>query len=302
VQFRITRVQKRTLAVLGADRALLAIAARQHGVVTAENLARAGVSRGAVARRVAAGRLRRVHCGVYLTGPLTTEHTRAMAAVLACGDHAALSHHAAGALWGIRPPWRGPVDVTVTARHPRPRGVRVHRAELDPRDIRRRHGVPTTAPARTLLDLAPLITTRELERAIEEARIQRLVTTAQLTTLLTHSRSRRGTKALRVALTNQHEPSLTRSEAERIVLEQIRAAGLPQPRTNARVLGHEVDFLWPEHKLIVEVDGYAYHSSREAFERDRRRDARLVAAGHRVIRLSYGQVLDGTIVHALASI
>lgn len=118
----------------------------------------------------------------------------------------------------------------------------------------------------------------------------RLVTPRELAHVA--GRGRPGSTALRAVLNLQHEPSLTRSEAEIAFLELVRNAGLPDPETNVNVLGHEVDFLWREKRLIVEVDGFAYHSSRQAFERDRRRDARLQAAGFRVIRFTYRQIVN----------
>jgi very-short-patch-repair endonuclease len=227
---------------------------------------------------------------VFLVGPLTGPWTREMAAVLACGDGAFLSHHPAGSLWAIRRAWHGPIDVTVP-RHPRPGPeITIHRARLDARDTRRRDGVPVTSPARTLLDLASVLPERDLARAVEQAQVLRLVTPQELAQIA--GRGRPGSAALHAVLEAQHEPSLTRSEAEARMLELIRAAGLPAPETNVKVLGHEVDFLWREQKLIVEVDGFAYHSSRQAFERDRRRDARLQAAGFRVIRVTYLQIVD----------
>jgi very-short-patch-repair endonuclease len=129
---------------------------------------------------------------------------------------------------------------------------------------------------------------RELERAVGEAYAQRLVRVADLKVIA--ASSRRGSAALRAVLVDS--PSLTRSEAERRLLALTRRAGLPRPRTNVRVGGHEVDALWPDQWLIVEVDGYAFHSARAAFERDRLRDADLQAAGYRVLRITWRQ-LDG---------
>jgi very-short-patch-repair endonuclease len=170
-------------------------------------------------------------------------------------------------------------------------GVRVYRTRrLDRLDTRRRDGVPVTAPARTLLDIAALLPERDLARAVEEAQVLRLVEPRALMTQL--GRGRRGAASLRAALQAQFEPSLTRSEAEILLLELIRGTGLPAPETNVRVLGHEVDFLWRAAKLVVEVDGFAYHSTREAFERDRRRDARLQSAGFRVVRFTYRQIVE----------
>jgi very-short-patch-repair endonuclease len=215
-----------------------------------------------------------------------------MAAVLACGGAAVLSHRSAAVLWGLLRAWYGPPEVTVTDGRSRGRpDLRVYRTRwLDPRETRRREGVPVTAPARTLLDLATVISERDLARAVEEAQVLRLVTPRQLANVV--GRGRPGSAALRAVLNLQHEPSLTRSEAEVAFLHLVRDAGLPAPETNVEVLGHEVDFLWRGRKLIVEVDGFAYHSSRQAFERDRRRDARLQAAGFRVMRFTYLQIVN----------
>jgi very-short-patch-repair endonuclease len=215
-----------------------------------------------------------------------------MAAVLACGETAVLSHRSAAALWGIRHAWLGPPEVTVTdgASRGRP-GISVRRTRvLTAADTRRREGVPVTAPARTLLDLAAVVDRPDLARALNEAQVLRLVTPREIGQVT--RRGRPGSAALRAALQAQFEPRFTRSEAEARLLELVRHAGLPEPETNVRVLGHEVDFLWPEQKLIVEVDGFAYHSSRQAFERDRRRDALLQAGGFRVIRFTYRQIVD----------
>jgi very-short-patch-repair endonuclease len=280
-------------AVMHGDRAVMELAARRHGVVTLADLAAAGLGRGAVARRVAEGRLQRLHRGVYLVGPLPGTRTREIAAVLACGGTAVLSHRSAAALWGMAPPWQGDVDVTVVGAQPRRPGVRVHRARRrDPEDVARRDGVRLTAPGRTLLDVATVLDRRNLARALEEAQVQRLVTRTGLETLLDRSRGHHGAVFLGAALGRCHEPALTRSEAEARMLALTRAAQLPQPKTNVRVHGHEVDLLWPAERLIVEIDGFAFHSTREAFERDRRRDATLQAHGYRVMRVTWRQIAD----------
>jgi very-short-patch-repair endonuclease len=264
------------------------LAARRHGVVTTADLRAAGLGRGAIARRVADGRLRPLHRGVFLVGPIKDPLTDVMAAVAACGPGAAVSHHAAAALWAFRPPWHGPIDVTTTRRlHPR-QGIRLHRTRT--LEATRRDGVPITTPARTLLDLAAHLDPDALARAIEEARLLRLTTPAELASLNARSSGRHGAKTLRTALTHGHEPSLTRSEAERRFLDLVRAARLPTPETNVRIAGYEVDFLWRDQGVVVEVDGFAYHSSREAFERDRRKDAVLQARGLRTTRVTYRQI------------
>ena len=209
------------------------------------------------------------------------------AAVLAVGEGALLSHFAAAEVWELCAARPGPIDVTVPGRNARNRaGVRVHRVtHLHPSDITRRHDLPITSPARTLLDLATRLTPRDLARATEEAQVQRRVTSHSLNEQFRRYPNHRGTAALRSATPTN--PSLTRSEAERRLLELIRAARLPAPQTNRKIAGHEVDFLWPAQRLIVEVDGFAFHSTRAAFERDRVRDADLLQAGYRVIRITW---------------
>jgi len=260
------------------------VAAGQHGVVTSAQLFVAGLGRHAIAHRVRVGWLRRLHRGVYLVGPLMGPLTKEMAALLACGDRAALSHATAAAIWGLVPDLPAVVQVSVARNVRRREGVRVHRvARLGSADVTVRDGCRLTTPARTLSDLACELAPREFSRAVEEAQVQRLVTRHELLTLLPSRRS----PALRDAI---EEPSLTRSEAERRLLDVIRSARLPRPRTNVRVGFHEVDFHWPEQRLVVEVDGFAFHSTRAAFERDRLRDAQLQAAGQRVIRVTWRQI------------
>jgi very-short-patch-repair endonuclease len=214
-----------------------------------------------------------------------------MAATLALGDGALLSHYSAAVLWGLRPQRDGPIDVTVSGRKTRARaGIRVHRSHVAPQDATRHEGVPVTSPARTLLDLASSLSARDLSRAVEEAEVQRRVSLHSLNEQFSRYPRHRGTAPLTKAI--RTEPALTRSEAERRFLELIRAARLPEPEANVRVGGYEVDFLWRDEKLIVEVDGYAFHSSRSSFERDRRKDQELSAAGYRVVRITWRQITD----------
>ena len=279
------------MPVDGADRAVVALARRRHAVVTVEELAGAGLGRHAVAHRVRTGWLRRMFRGVYLVGPLEAPHSRAMAATLAGGAGAVLSHYPAAVLWGLCPPREGPIDVTVPGRKTRSRpGIRVHRSHLHPTDATRTHGIPVTSPARTLLDLATTVSQRDLARATEEAQVQRRVSTHSLNEQFSRYPTHRGTAALRKAI--QAEPRLTRSEAERRMLELIRSARLPEPGVNVKVGGWEVDLVWPNQRLIVEVDGYAFHSSRRSFERDRGRDATLAGAGWRVVRFTWRQIVE----------
>jgi very-short-patch-repair endonuclease len=213
-----------------------------------------------------------------------------MAAVLAVGHDAAVSHRSAAGLWEILPRSNDEVDVTVTQGDPRHRpGIRIHRS----RSLRHslHDGVRVTTPLRTLQDLATIATRSDIERAVEEAQVRHLVTRAELEP---HGR---------LAAALGHDPSLTRSEAERRLLALIRAAGLPAPRTNARIGPYEVDCLWPDQRLVVEVDGFAFHSTRAAFERDRARDRALQAAGYAVLRITWRQIVEEpeAVVAALAA-
>jgi very-short-patch-repair endonuclease len=172
-----------------------------------------------------------------------------------------------------------------------PKGILVHTIRaLHPSDARSRHGIPTTSPARTLLDLAAQATQRDLDRAVNEARVTKLASDSSLNEQFSRYPHHRGTAALKRAL--KHTPAFTRSEAEQRLRELIRKARLPLPVTNTHVDGYEVDAFWPEHKLILEVDGYDVHSTRAAFERDRRRDAHLQTHGYRVIRTTWHQLTE----------
>ena len=159
-----------------------------------------------------------------------------------------------------------------------------------PRAATSREGIPVTSPARTLLDLATHLSHDQLARATEEAQIHHAISDHSLNEQFSRYPAHRGAARLKQAIAA--EPSLTRSEAERKLLELIRKAGLPRPETNVRIAGHEVDFLWREQRLVVEVDGYAYHGTRAAFERDRRRDTDLQLAGFRVLRPTWRRIAD----------
>lgn len=260
--------------------------------MTAQELRAAGLTPKAVAVRRQAGRLHPLHPGVDAVGHLALgPDALALAAVLACGPGAVLSHLSAAVLWELLRAIAGPVHVLRTGTHRRgPAGVRLHRAvELRPADVRVLRGVPVTSPARTLLDLAATIDDDGLlARALDEARARRLVGRKELARMI--GTGRPGTASLRRALLDG--PTFTRSEAERRLLTVVRAAGLERPRTNVRIAGFEVDALWPGARLVVEVDGYVFHSGRRAFEHDRLRDQRLQATGYRVLRFTWRQLTE----------
>lgn len=278
------------------DEVIDGLASRQHGLVSRGQLLAAGLTPRMVGRRVAGKRLRPVHRGVYQAGPILPARGGAMAAVLACGPRSLVSCDSAGWLWEIRPrPAAGaPVDVTVCGRDRNRRpGIRVHRvARLAPDEATAVDGIPVTAPGRTILDLARVLDRRSLERAVALAERRELVTRKRLASLLARHHGRPGVAWLATLIRDHGGASLTRSEAESRFLELVRSVGLPRPQTNARVARYEVDFLWASAGLAVEVDGFAFHSSRRQFESDHRRDSRLAAAGIHVIRFTWRQIVD----------
>jgi very-short-patch-repair endonuclease/predicted transcriptional regulator of viral defense system len=276
------------------DRAIAALAARQHGVVALYQLVRLGLMKNAVAERVKAGRLHPVHRGVYAVGhELLTIKGRYMAAVLACGEGSVLSYRAAADLLGLvrGGAWRA-IDVTSPTRAGRKRaGIAVHAARtLAPVDVTAVDRIPCTAVPRTLLDLAEATTKRELQRAIERAVTLQLFDLMAIDELLSRSNGRRGTPRLRQAIA-AYDDAPTRSELERAFLEICLRASLPRPEVNARVDLYEVDFLWRAQKLIVETDGLETHGTRSAIERDHRRDRRLRSLSWRVERFTWREVM-----------
>jgi very-short-patch-repair endonuclease len=275
------------------------LAGRQHGRVALWQLRELGLGSSGVRNRVAAGRLHPVHRGVYAVGRTTqTGKSNWMAAVLACGTGAVLSHRSAAALFGIRRSASATVDVTTPSQAGRKRdGIRVHDGRRLTRvEITRYDGIPTTTVARTLLDLAAVIDCQGLEKAINEAEVLQLFDLRAVNATLERAGRRRGTAALRDTLANLDPlQAQTRNELEQRFLSICRGAKLPLPEVNAwlTVERHRFqrDFLWRSHRLIVETDGFATHSTRRAFERDRRRDLALLRAGYRTVRVTWRQVL-----------
>lgn len=281
---------------LTRDQRIAELAERQHGVVSRGQLLAAGLNRCVAEHRLASGRLRRLHRGVYQVGPVAPPFAREMAAVLACGPHAAVSHLTAAALRRMTDPSfpSDPVDVSVTSGDPRSRpGIRVHRrTDLAEDEVTLVHGIRVTSAARTILDLAgtapPLIT----ERALAEALVQRMTPPAAVAALLDHHPHRAGVAALRALLAGGGEAGLMRSKAELRFRELMDRAGLPKPQANRRVLGRRRDFVWPRERVVVEIDSYRFHSGRSRFEGDRDRDGELFAAGYRHQRVTWRQMTE----------
>lgn len=240
------------------------LAAAQLGLVTRAQLCARGVTRHAIAGRLEAKRLRLLHRGIYRVGPVVAPHARELAAVLACSSHAVVSHRSAGWLWQLLadPGDAVPVDISLaegdSGRRP---GIRVHRTRLHTDDVTRRDGVPVTTPGRTLVDLAAVLTVRDLERAIAQAERSSLIERRDLRSLATRRAGRPGAPSLRMLLENETAPAFTRSEAEERLLALIRKVQLPAPDTNARIGDYEVDFFWRRERIVVEVDGFAFHAT-----------------------------------------
>lgn len=237
--------------------------------------------------------LKPLHQGVYQVGPLPPEHLWERAAILACGPGALVSHRSAAGLWKLLPASDGaPVDLLVRGAECRRKGIRSRRVkDLSPEEVSEVDGIPVTSPPRTVLDLAGVAEPREVEQALAKAEREKLTTYAAVRSLLDRRPNRPGVRTLRRLLDAASEPALTRSEAEERFLALIRKARLPVPETNVAVGRYEVDFLWRRHRLAVEVDGYAFHSSKGKFEGDRRRDADLAAQGLRVVRVTWRQIV-----------
>lgn len=268
-----------------------AVARGQHGVITYAQLIALGYSRRAIEHRIRIGRLYCLYRGVYAVGRAElTDHGRWMAAVLAAGEGAVLSHLSAAALWGLRKtPAR--IDISVPAnRHPRCPSLHIHRrTTLFPAHLTTHHRIPVTSPALTLIDLATLLSTDSLEAAINEADKHDHIDPEQLRATLTSFPPIPGTARLRAVL-DHHTFTLTDSQLERAFLRIVKRAGLPKPQTQVMLNGFRVDFYWPELGLVVETDGQRYHRTPAQQTKDRRRDQAHTAAGLIALRFTRAQV------------
>lgn len=280
----------------GIDGAIARLASRQHGLVTRVQLTALRLGPEAIKWRIRNGRLHRIHRSVYAVGHAAlTESGRELAAVLACGPSAALSHCWAATKWGMPIPRRPrkPEVLVSGARAPRHPGIQAYRcAVMLPRDVHRLDRISVTSPARTIRDLATALDGARLERVVAAALDRHLVRRAQLIDQLERYRGARGIGTLRRILEARRMPARTASDAEVELLRALRDAGLPEPEVNARIGGHKVDYLWRVARLIVEFDSFAFHSDRAAFEADRLRDAQLGDLGFRVIRVTWRQLRD----------
>jgi predicted transcriptional regulator of viral defense system len=271
--------------------ALADLAQRQHGVVTVHQLRELGFSLSAIGRAGGAGRIHRVHRGVYAVGHMAlSSHGRCHAAVLACGDSALLSHTAAAWLWGLVGSF-GQIDVTAPGNRHRREGIAVHRsAILTLAERAVVDGIPTTAVSRSLLDLAAVGSGRSLQAAVERAERLDILRLDEVDSTLSRHPGARGSRRLRQALDIYRDPIFSRARSERLFLDLVREAGLPRPSMNRYVEGHEIDAYWHEERFAVEIDGWGSHRTRRAFERDPVRQEDLKLSGIDSIRVTARRV------------
>jgi hypothetical protein len=283
---------------VAVDRVIADLAGRQHGVVALWQLRRLGVGADAVKLRLRTGRLHRLYRGVYAVGHGAIGPSgHRVAAVLACGAGALLARRSALAAWGIRPTGRSRHDVLVPVGSQRsPAGIDVIRTRvLHPDDVAELDGIPLTSVARALVDFAAIARPEQVQRAVHEAEVLRLLDVRAVEAALDRARGRKGTHHLRAAIA-QPSAGPTRRELEYRFLALCRRHGIEVPALNAWVSTSEglleVDALWPAQRVTVEVDGAATHLTRRAFERDRRRDAALAAERYTVLRFTWDRVAD----------
>jgi very-short-patch-repair endonuclease len=262
----------------------------QHGVITHEQLLEFGFTPRATNHRIRTGRLRPIHRGVYAVGrPDLTRKGEWMAAVLACGRGAVLSHASAAALWGIWTDRGEEIEVTVNRpRAPRRPGIRVHRRST-PFTAAVHDGIAVTPIVETIVDIAPRCRGRQLERAVNEADALELIDPDALRAAIEHMQGTPGVPSLRKLL----DPLtfvLTDSDVERLFLPIARSAGLPKPLTRIYVNGYKVDFYWPELGLVVEADSLRYHRTAAQQARDRLRDQAHMAKGLIPLRFTHWQI------------
>jgi very-short-patch-repair endonuclease len=273
----------------GGERGLAEVAGAQRALVLLSQLRALGIGRGSYEHRVRVGALHRVFPSVLsVVYPLREPWAAETAALLHAGDDALLSHETAAAVWGLAatPSF---VAITVIGRHVRGRpGLQVNRVKtLGIRDVRLHQGFPVTSPARTLIDCA---TGGNLDRLLDQARALKLVTDAEIEAAIDRCPRRRGTRSLRTLLEAEKDTGFTRSQAERVLKRLVRDAGLDRPVFNTRVEGVEADAYWPRHKLVVEVDSVQFHGHYQAFQRDRAKANKLIAAGYVVLRFTWHQL------------
>jgi very-short-patch-repair endonuclease len=266
------------------DEAIAALTRRQRGYVKRAQLLALGLGAKAIDYRIKSGRLIPVHAGVYAVGHVPAlPQDRAYGALLACGFRAVLSHGSAATLYGIYRRWDTPFEVTVATRRIR-RGIRIHRAKLARADTRVHAGLRLTSPARTLLDMAPRLTDKQLKRAFNRLRLEHGLTTEDVRDVVDRFRRHPGARRLRSLAAIRRGP--TRSRLELKFFNFCRRHDFPEPLLNVQIDGREVDAFFENERVIVEVDGYDVHSGPVSFEGDRDRDADMLALDLPTIRIT----------------
>jgi len=281
------------------DGAIAELADRQYGVVARDQLVRLGLEPGAIGRRVRAGRLHRLHAGVYSVGHhVIPREGRWMAAVLASGPEAVLSHWSAAALWAIRPNSRSLIDVTTPQKSRSSGRIQRHHSSLPTDEVTIEEGIPVTTVPRTIFDLAATESTDVVENLLREMEFLELRDSLSLRDLVERYPGRRGVRKVHLALERLKEdpPGRKRSKLEERFAPFLRQHHLPLPRFNDPITvggkRYEVDCHWPELRQIVELDGWQGHKTRTAFREDRARDRKLRVAGYSVTRLTSNQLDD----------
>ncbi|HEY1592496.1 MAG TPA: type IV toxin-antitoxin system AbiEi family antitoxin domain-containing protein [Solirubrobacteraceae bacterium] len=266
------------------DRRIQALANRQRGYLKRAQLLALGLGRQTINRWIATGRLVPIHAGVYAVGHIPRlPEDRAYGALLACGARAVLSHGSAATLFGIYRRWDVPFEVTTPTKRAR-RGIRTHRAALTREDTAMREGLRVTSPARTFLDIAPRLSDRQLKYAFNRLRLDHALRTDQLGDVLERFPGHPGAGRIKPLAGIRRGP--TRSHLERKFDALCKRYGLPEPLLNHKINGVELDAFFPEHGLIVEIDGYDVHAGPASFELDRDRDASMLALGHPTVRIT----------------
>lgn len=279
------------------DQEVARLAQRQHGVVGRKQLLGLGMGRGAIVGRLQRGQLHELHRGVYVVGVRRISRKgRWMAATLACGEGAILSHRSAARLWRLLPPAAEVIDVICPSSQVVRKGILGHRSVLQDDEWLVEDGIPVTSPFRTILDLAAVAPMREAERAFHEAEVREVRDRVSLPMLLERYPGRRGARKVRALLGSAAPVALTRNDFEEAFLALVDAHGLLRPRMNADIAMRgrffEIDALWEEQRLAVELDSRSIHGTHKRFESDRLRDRTLIVEGWRTMRITWWQLRD----------
>jgi very-short-patch-repair endonuclease len=281
------RTQTPNASVIGA------LADTQNGVVARAQLLAQGLSSDAIGRAVRSGLLRPIFRGVYAVGHTALRREGWwQAALLGCGEGSALSHHSAAALWSLRAAPMFPIHVIAEGHRGRQkRRIATHRMRLGRSETSLCDGIRVTAPARTIADLTPHLAARARRELVESAQDRRRFNPTQIRASLARAPNRRGSRELKDLLRLlEPDSDNARSHLERLFLRLVRRARLPLPEVNHVIAAKRRDFVWPEQQLVVETDGYRWHSTKQAQQRDRRRDRELTALGWRPVRFTYEEV------------